>query len=450
MFLSRGQAHGDMTTDVATPEGRNEKIGINLVMIPLVMTRLPINSTDGLPMDDQERMTIGKNVRSNRLYRGMSLEALAGLAGISKGFLSMVENGQRSLNNRHHVAAIADALKVSVTDITGEPYEPKTTDEKESHAGIAVMRNVLIRRSLDFPERTGYRPLSTLSNITSHVTQLRSAANYAEMARVLPALLNELHEAFLTDSDRITAGELLSLALGDAYVYAKVLGYHELAWIAVERGRDVAEKLEDPLWLALADWRRANVLHALGGFARAEAVSVRAADDIIAQHPTGQGLELYGMLHLYAAVSAAERGNFADGIAHIDEAADVAQRTGEAHSYALWFGPTNVGIWRMGYAVIAGDGGEVREIARSVNPRLIPSRTRQAGYYMELGRGLANTRKNDHAAITAFRQAEDLAGPYVRSNPFVRDAVTTMSARIRRDALGRELRGLAHRMRISL
>jgi hypothetical protein len=38
----------------------------------------------------------------------------------------------------------------------------------------------------------------------------------------------------------------------------------------------------------------------------------------------------------------------------------------------------------------------------------------------------------------------------VRSNPLVRDAVATMGARIKRDSLGRELRGMLHRMHVTL
>lgn len=45
-------------------------------------------------------LRIGSNVRAARRSRGMSLEALAGLTGRSKGWLSKVENGRARLERR--------------------------------------------------------------------------------------------------------------------------------------------------------------------------------------------------------------------------------------------------------------------------------------------------------------------------------------------------------------
>jgi hypothetical protein len=41
---------------------------------------------------------------------------------------------------------------------------------------------------------------------------------------------------------------------------------------------------------------------------------------------------------------------------------------------------------------------------------------------------------------------ERLAPQRVRTNPFVREVVTDLMRRARRDAIGRELRGMAYRM----
>jgi transcriptional regulator with XRE-family HTH domain len=56
-------------------------------------------------------------LRGLRRRRGLTLAALAGRAGLSPAFLSMVENGQRKLSRRDHVNALALALGVSPSEV---------------------------------------------------------------------------------------------------------------------------------------------------------------------------------------------------------------------------------------------------------------------------------------------------------------------------------------------
>jgi transcriptional regulator with XRE-family HTH domain len=56
-------------------------------------------------------------LRRARRKRGLTLTALAGLAGLSESFLSMVETGQRPLRRRDHVNALALALRVAPAEI---------------------------------------------------------------------------------------------------------------------------------------------------------------------------------------------------------------------------------------------------------------------------------------------------------------------------------------------
>jgi transcriptional regulator with XRE-family HTH domain len=404
---------------------------------------------EGVPAskNEPESDSIGARIRSCRQFRGMSLETLAGLAGISTSFLSMAENGLRSLNNRHHVAAIADALKVSVTDLTGQPYSPGNDKVMtEVHSGLAVVRDTLARRSLYFSEGTGARSVPVLREETQKIADLRSAGKLVEAVRRLPGILDELHEAFASRDRRQEVAETVMIALDTTRGIARAVGHHALALVAAERERDAAEATEDPVWIAFADWKRAHNLFPLGGFRRALALSLHAADELDRHGLSGVALEMYGMLHLNAALAQTCISGPSGGADHLDEAGAIALRTGEAHSFRLWFGPTNVGIWRMSVAVESGDGGRAAEIAESIEPRIIPSRGRQKDYYLELGRGLAQDHKNDRAALQALRKAEDLAPQETRSNPLVRDVVSSMLARARRDAAGRELRGIAYRM----
>jgi transcriptional regulator with XRE-family HTH domain len=56
-------------------------------------------------------------LRRARLRRGLSQVELAGLAGLSCSFISMIERGQRALTRRDHVNALAAALKVPPAEI---------------------------------------------------------------------------------------------------------------------------------------------------------------------------------------------------------------------------------------------------------------------------------------------------------------------------------------------
>ncbi|MGL5828945.1 MAG: helix-turn-helix domain-containing protein, partial [Angustibacter sp.] len=67
--------------------------------------------------------TIGLRVRRARRARGMTLQVLADRSGLSKSFLSMVENGGRSLERRRHIAAVAEALGISPADVIGSAAE---------------------------------------------------------------------------------------------------------------------------------------------------------------------------------------------------------------------------------------------------------------------------------------------------------------------------------------
>jgi transcriptional regulator with XRE-family HTH domain len=59
-------------------------------------------------------------LRRLRRRRGMSQVALAGLAGLSPSFISMVENGHRGLTRLDHISALAAALRVPPGEVAAE------------------------------------------------------------------------------------------------------------------------------------------------------------------------------------------------------------------------------------------------------------------------------------------------------------------------------------------
>lgn len=65
-------------------------------------------------VDFDEARTIGARARMIRRRRGLSLDVVAGLAGIGKSYLSMLEQGQRVFNRRGLLEDLASALGCSV------------------------------------------------------------------------------------------------------------------------------------------------------------------------------------------------------------------------------------------------------------------------------------------------------------------------------------------------
>src|SRR5260370_29601738 len=75
------------------------------------------------PVNDHDA-TIGERLRALRLWRHMTLAEVAGLAGVSAAYLSMAERGLRSIDRRSLISALAAALRVSETHLTGGPPPP--------------------------------------------------------------------------------------------------------------------------------------------------------------------------------------------------------------------------------------------------------------------------------------------------------------------------------------
>ncbi|MGH3429593.1 MAG: hypothetical protein ACRDQZ_18835, partial [Mycobacteriales bacterium] len=74
-----------------------------------------------------------------------------------------------------------------------------------------------------------------------------------------------------------------------------------------------------------------------------------------------------------------------------------------------------------------------------------PFKTRQSQYWVDYGRALARLPRRSDDAVMALRRAERLFPVRVHRNPFARDVIGELVVRSRRDAVGRELRGMAYR-----
>ena len=384
---------------------------------------------------------IGPRVRAIRVRQGMSLGALAAATGLSKAHLSRIERGERSLDRRSTLQAIADALRTPVEELTGQPFTPRNQAENTAQVAALDIRDVLIGTELgERPSSTG-RPLAMLKRELWRAEQLQGACDYAGFGPLLPGLLSDAHVAVASE-DRLAGLSLLvrSCLLVDPLCAAT--GHHELAWIAAERAYAAALLSEDATLIGAANVLRGFTLMKMGLKPRERAlVIVTTGAEELARHPmTEESAEVLGMLHLIAdyAHNAADRPGPADD--HLREALALAEFTGDGNAYNLWFGPANLVVWQVSMAVERGEGAVVADLAAGVNSAILrPSR--RAAMLMSVGRGLARERDRHQEAVQVFLRAEALAPQRVHADPFVREAIGSLLSA----AGGAELRGLARR-----
>jgi transcriptional regulator with XRE-family HTH domain len=91
-------------------------------------------------VDAGDARSIGARARMIRRHRGLSLEVVAGLAGITAGYLSLLERGQRGFNRRGLIEDLADALGCSVADLTGQPYPAPDRATKDAAVTLPSIR----------------------------------------------------------------------------------------------------------------------------------------------------------------------------------------------------------------------------------------------------------------------------------------------------------------------
>jgi transcriptional regulator with XRE-family HTH domain len=95
-------------------------------------------------------------LRRVRQRRGMTLAVLADRAGLSKPFLSMVENGHRKLSRRDHVNAIALALGVAPSEVAPSTFpgfdEWAPSAPPAAATFPAIRDDITIARHKDFAE----------------------------------------------------------------------------------------------------------------------------------------------------------------------------------------------------------------------------------------------------------------------------------------------------------
>jgi len=386
---------------------------------------------------------IGHRARTIRRRRGLSLDVAAGLAGISAGYLSRLERGERRFDRGGLLSALADALGCSVIDLTGQPYLPADRAGAEALASLPAIREAVYDATLDDPPDVPARPVAELVWWVQEADQSRDQNRYAVAGRGLGALLSELHVIAATGTvdDRRAALAALVQACHVAAAVAEAMGHQDLALACAAREHEVASHLADPTLLGLARYGWAQTWAKVGAQRRAAAVvgeSLAALDTADPSAPDTGPAEMAGMTHLFAAKLAARSQRADDAAEHLSHAAALAARTGERNTAYQHFGPTNVALWRVAVGADLGEGGAAYERAMRAAPDLdvLGSATRSGNYHLDLARTLVSSGEGDRdaEALRHLDTADRFAPQLIRHNPIARDLLGGLEQRARRPA----------------
>ncbi len=399
----------------------------------------------------QETM-LGDRVREVRGWRQLSVRQAAGLAGLSSSVWGQVERGDKPIGNRRTLEAMAHTLRVHPTDLTGQPWAPPDLVGSEAHAGLIGMETALERYDLGIDPEIPVRDWPGIANDLDNLAKLMHwSADYAEQGVLTPALLGELHGAYvrLPQHRREVLVGLIT-AFSSVVSTTKRLGVRGVPSLAARDVPRCAEELNDPVWRGYAAYLRGDATGHLDRAAQYRR-SVAAAQALTGQLDDLDAVQACGMLHLSAALAAAVQADPDTAATHLDEASALAARMDtEVGTWAhLWFGVVNVGIWRTSLAVELGDHAQALETAKAVHPELVPGTSRQAEFWAEVGRALVARKKTREKGLRVLLHAEQLAPQRIRHDVFVREAIADLLRQARREAGGRELQGLAWRLGVN-
>jgi hypothetical protein len=152
---------------------------------------------------------------------------------------------------------------------------------------------------------------------------------------------------------------------------------------------------------------------------------------------TPESLSVYGSVLLRGAEAAARSGDRDTVSELLGEAEEAARRLGVDGNWR-WtaFGPTNVKLHRVNFAVALGDAGTAVDVARKVDLDKIPTPERKANLLVDTARALLQWGKHE-SSYAVLRAAEETAHEEVAGRPsvhqVVRDLIVSAPPSIRRD-----------------
>jgi transcriptional regulator with XRE-family HTH domain len=439
----------------------------------------------------QEALTARHMGRVIRAYRHhhtqgrhpLAQETVAGWAGLSQAQLSRIENGPSVVHldrllqwarvlgipgehlwfklpdDGSPASETADVRRRSFLTATGAglvgalPLQAHQAAMAASpQASLAQAVADLAAVMLEPSDETSVEPVA-VAELTKQATaawQFRQRASYEALGRLLPALITQAQTsaAAFTDADQEQAARVVVHTYNAASSLLERLGDEPLALVAADRAVRAAQALGDPVLVAAAMYRLANVLLTARRSEETRTVALRAVNLVelgkIMQTPRSQAIR--GALLLTAAVAAARSSDEPGAWELMGEARAASRLLGSDHAdiYAI-FGPTNVAIHGVQVAVELRNGRDAVRRGQHVKPDRLPASLieRRGQFLIDVAHGHV-LEGDDATAVTTLLQADQIAPQEVRLSQDVHDLTRTLLVRERAGAAPglRELAGL--------
>lgn len=380
-------------------------------------------------------MHIGERIAAHRKRRGIPQEALAGLVGRSRSWLSQVERGIRGVDKLSTVNELAAVLGIHPNDLVGNDWKFAPNGPPEVQT-LDSIRACLADYGYLLGMRQNPWPLPQLRNATVEAHRAYQAAQYAASAAMLPDLLRA---ADGYDGYSGTTSREIHLARCSAYcVTAKLLtklGEAHLAWLAADRAAHAAMAADSQAAQGMAAYQIACALLRTERTEDAERIAVATAERLMAYATSDAPdlVSLAGANWLLAAVIAARRTDRAESNTRLATAEQLSDLLAHDANHA-WtaFGPTNVRIHRASAAAELGDPRAVLHIATQIDTERLPDGLNSRRSQVHLDLAWAQTQaRNDIEAILHLQQVDRQAPEVIRYNVIAREMLRELLKRSR-------------------
>ncbi|WP_173019476.1 helix-turn-helix domain-containing protein [Streptomyces alkaliphilus] len=374
-----------------------------------------------------EPVSVGARIQAVRKARGWLQHGLAQRAGLSVSTISKVESGHLAASPVV-TAACARALRVPVTELTGQPYMDALKAE-ELEILIQPLRQAIANPMLPGEDIEARGPAAIRADV-ARLDATRLRGEYMPIGVEVPGLIDEL----LVVVDRAPEGqerEAAYRALADAYRLARSfvgkLGFTDLGLLALDRMQQTIPHAGDPhLHTAVAYYRSEYFLH--HGFpeiALREIGQVEGALDEPVRRGDPQAASVRGALHLKSAVLHSRTGKpgaAGEVATRIEEARQLAARLPGPDPYGLIFDPTNVELHAASTQLDLGEVGRAVEMGERIRMPVGWAKNREGHHHMDMGRAYELVGRREEA-LAALVRARDATPAQTRFHPTTRETV---------------------------
>ncbi|MER5610779.1 helix-turn-helix transcriptional regulator [Streptomyces sp. NPDC002215] len=362
----------------------------------------------------------GARIREQRKLARLTQRQLAERVPYSYSLLNQVECGAKPAN-LDFIAAVAQALRVDVAVLTGQPYVTELRQDRLAEL-VRPIREALDLYDLGADDAIPGRPPGHLVEAAAGLCEQVRATRLRKAALALPGTIAELTTAaWRTPSTELW--QALASAYRTAHDISVKLGYYDLSAVALDRMDWAAQRASDPCLSAIRQYMRALVYFREGEY-RIGRRLVEVGHGIVgASEQTREAVAVTGQLHLGASVIAARADQQGAVDTHIAEARRCAERTGDASEvHWLSFGPTNVALHRMSAAVEMRQYDEALKQARTINLPTALATSRRAHFLIDRARSEMETGRTE-AALSSIVDARRAAPEQTRYHPGARETI---------------------------